>query len=128
MTKEERSIYQKAYRKTPEGKIARRKEQQRFYYLKYKPKYKEYKNLLLALRTEKGGKCSMCGYSKEISILHFHHLRDKVFEVCQYRGIMRPRIEKRIREEAEKCILICPNCHAELHLKERKIKYGYESN
>ena len=71
-----------------------------------------FRKRLLDLRVEKGGKCSLCGYCQEIRILHFHHLRDKRFELSRSFG----KSIKKMREEAEKCILLCPNCHALTHL------------
>jgi hypothetical protein len=61
----------------------------------------------------KGGKCEICGYNKSIWALHFHHLDNekKDFKISS----SNPRkIEKDI-QEVEKCILVCANCHAELH-------------
>ena len=115
--------YQKKYRKTLSGKEARKREIE-----KDKPnrlaRWKEYKPFLFKLRLEKGGKCSICGYCKQIRILQFHHLRDKSFGVCDYRGKMSERIAKRIRVEADKCILLCPNCHGEITIKEIDAKYN----
>lgn len=62
---------------------------------------------------ELGGGCSKCGYNKNYSALHFHHLRDKLFTIDS-RVISNSSI-KRLREELSKCILLCGNCHAELH-------------
>ena len=59
----------------------------------------------------KGGKCQLCGYSRCISSLTFHHLdpKEKEFNIssCTFS-------QKRIQEEFEKCILVCRNCHGEL--------------
>ena len=116
-----------AYRKTPNGIAARKRE-----IAKDKPnrkeRYKEYKKFLYELRLEKGGQCSLCGYKKQIRALQFHHLRDKQNEVCRYRGPMSSHIATRIREEANKCILVCPNCHWEITLKEIDIKYNLQTN
>ncbi len=62
---------------------------------------------------EAGGKCELCGYSKSLCALEFHH-RDpstKTFGIA-YRGITRG-IDT-VRKEAEKCVLLCANCHAEV--------------
>lgn len=119
--------YQKQYRLTEAGKEARKKEIE-----KDRPagkeRWKEYKRFLYELRIEKGGKCSLCGYCKEIKILQFHHLRDKKDEVCRYRGPMSTHIAQRIRDEAEKCILLCPNCHWEITIKEIDDKYNKNKN
>lgn len=71
---------------------------------------REYKN---KLREESGNKCSQCGYSEEPRILQFHHVTDnKLFTLGAYR---RYSLEK-LKKEAEKCVLLCPNCHFKLHL------------
>jgi len=66
------------------------------------------------IKREKGNKCIMCGYDEEPKILVFHHLRDKKFTIGQnhYRSI------EELREEAKKCVLLCPNCHAKVHLNQ----------
>lgn len=62
----------------------------------------------------KGGKCEICGYDKCISALEFHHLNsnEKDFGISQ-KGYTR-NIEKN-KEEVDKCILVCANCHREIH-------------
>ena len=63
----------------------------------------------------KGGKCSICGYSKSVAALQFHHNNpsEKEFNFnCSYISW------ERYRKELQKCILLCANCHAELHSKE----------
>lgn len=62
----------------------------------------------------KGGKCCMCGYNKCNSALEFHHLdpNEKDFGISA-KGVTRS-FEK-IKVELDKCILVCANCHRELH-------------
>ena len=60
-----------------------------------------------------GGKCSKCGYDKNIAALGFHHLDPKTKEAEW--GRMRLLNWKKTVEELKKCILICSNCHIELH-------------
>lgn len=62
----------------------------------------------------KGGKCHVCGYSKYIGALDFHHLNEKTkgFDLST-RGLTRSW--KKIKEEVNKCILVCANCHREIH-------------
>lgn len=61
----------------------------------------------------KGGKCERCGYNKCNRALEFHHLdpNEKDFGVSQ--NITR-NIED-LKAEVDKCILLCSNCHAEIH-------------
>lgn len=62
-----------------------------------------------------GGKCSKCGYDKNLSALHFHHIdpSQKNFKLGM-RILSNKRMEF-ILEELKKCELLCANCHAEEH-------------
>lgn len=62
---------------------------------------------------EAGGACVLCGYSRWPGALHFHHLepRGKEFHLAQggySRSIARSR------NEMQKCVLLCANCHSEV--------------
>lgn len=61
----------------------------------------------------KGSKCQLCGYSKCKSSLHFHHVdpSQKNFEISGNWGLSWDNI----RKELDKCILVCANCHGEIH-------------
>lgn len=62
----------------------------------------------------KGGKCVFCNYNKCKDALHFHHLDPKKKEFhLGLSGLTRSW--ERVRKEADKCILVCANCHSELH-------------
>jgi DNA invertase Pin-like site-specific DNA recombinase len=67
----------------------------------------------------KGGKCVGCGYSKSIRALHFHHIdpSTKEFNIGSSNYNM-----DRMLIEVDKCILVCSNCHSEIH--EELEKYG----
>jgi len=62
----------------------------------------------------KGGKCSICGYCKCKRALSFHHLdpKKKKFGISM-KGITRSW--EKTRMELDKCVLLCSNCHMELH-------------
>jgi transposase len=62
---------------------------------------------------EAGGKCGGCGYDRCIAALEFHHVNpaEKRFSLS-HRGVARSLASA--RAEAEKCILLCANCHAEV--------------
>ena len=86
------------------------------------------KNKRLKLKNElvkyKGGKCEICGYDKCISALEFHHLdpSEKKFGISK--NISGHSLEE-CKKEADKCILVCANCHREIHdEKYEKIEYN----
>jgi hypothetical protein len=60
-----------------------------------------------------GGKCVQCGYDKCIAALAFHHPdKNKDFGIGS-KGLTYSY--QTLLEEAEKCELLCLNCHAEKH-------------
>jgi hypothetical protein len=62
----------------------------------------------------KGGKCQCCGYNKYVGALEFHHINseEKDFGISA-KGYTRSW--ERVKEELDKCILVCANCHREIH-------------
>lgn len=67
-----------------------------------------------------GGKCQICGYNKCIDALHFHHKdpSQKQFDISTaIWGGQKNINEQQIIDELKKCILVCANCHAEIHSK-----------
>lgn len=66
----------------------------------------------------KGGCCSKCGYDKCRSALEFHHLdpSQKDFGVGE-KGYT--KAWETIKMELDKCILVCANCHREIHAKSK---------
>ncbi len=79
------------------------------------------KKLKLNALEYKGGKCEKCGYSKCSRALEFHHLdpSEKDFGISN-KGHTRPW--ETIRSELDKCLLLCSNCHAEIHEEEEQNK------
>lgn len=59
----------------------------------------------------KGGGCSICGYSKFLGALEFHHLdpKQKEFRIAKIYSWAKTFTE------LDKCILVCSNCHKEIH-------------
>ena len=60
-----------------------------------------------------GNKCQICSYSKCIGALEFHHInsKNKKFgigsgDITSYHKLLK---------ESMKCIMICANCHREIH-------------
>ena len=60
----------------------------------------------------KGGKCEFCGYDKCIEALEFHHI-DETTKEFAISGSTKS-LEKQ-KKEADKCYMLCANCHRELH-------------
>jgi hypothetical protein len=63
--------------------------------------------------------CALCGYSKCVNALEFHHVGDdKTIEMSSVTTM------KRLNEELPKCIVVCANCHREIHAGQIE---GYEN-
>lgn len=69
---------------------------------------REVKAILVA---DAGGRCAACGFDGYVGALEFHHLDpgQKAFALS-HEGVTRSL--QRARAEAEKCVLLCANCHA----------------
>ena len=82
-------------------------------------RHQEHKDMLIA---ELGGECMKCGYDRSARVLTFHHIdpKRKDFGIAKK---LSSHIDT-LRKECKKCIILCPNCHAELHLGLWKIKNG----
>ena len=87
---------------------------------KYGVEAKNWSAYVNAVRTQRkkeyveiaGGKCIKCGYDKYCGALEFHHKdpSKKDFVISSsVRGL------GKVKKELEKCILLCSNCHKELH-------------
>jgi len=62
----------------------------------------------------KGGKCEKCGYDKCVAAMDFHHINPKEKDFALSQNGHTQSWEK-LKKEADKCILVCANCHRELH-------------
>lgn len=62
----------------------------------------------------KGGSCIHCGYNKCPDALEFHHMNpaQKDFTLS---GNGHCKSWEKVKAELDKCILLCANCHRELH-------------
>jgi 5-methylcytosine-specific restriction endonuclease McrA len=70
---------------------------------------------IMAIRY-KGGECVYCGYKKCIAALEFHHLNPEEKDF-QFSGNGYCKKWEDVKKELDKCILLCANCHRELHNK-----------
>lgn len=64
----------------------------------------------------KGGKCEKCGYSKNMSALQFHHPNGRNGKIKQKgRFILSTENPQSKAFNINEVILVCANCHLELH-------------
>lgn len=60
-----------------------------------------------------GGRCVVCGYKKYAGALDFHHINPKTKNFAlSVKGLSYSWA--RIVKEAQKCVLVCKNCHMEI--------------
>jgi len=67
-----------------------------------------------------GGKCQLCGYDRCIDALEFHHI-DPAKKEHSPSYVIFSRSWERAFKELEKCLLICSNCHREIHHQVRDL-------
>lgn len=67
----------------------------------------------------KGGKCSRCSYSICVEALDFHHIDPTKKGVDVSQAIRDAWKWEKLKVELDKCILLCANCHRELHYAEK---------
>jgi hypothetical protein len=121
------------YEMCKESRDKRDKSIEKKYYKKYwskqENKIKKYKSSINRRKKIKeqgvnylGGKCSICGYDKCIEALEFHHkvssTKDK--EMCRGNGLDTRMSFNKLKEELDKCTLLCSNCHREVHYEQRQ--------
>ena len=76
--------------------------------------YKRRKKVRQMAVEYKGGRCQSCGYNRCIDALEFHHnsFSGKDFGISA-KGYTRSWTK--VKEELDKCMLLCANCHREIH-------------
>lgn len=102
--KEQLLEYQKRYRKENREAVSQRQKDSR-------------NKKLQLLINMKGDKCERCQITYPPEVYDFHHIdpRIKSFTISNEMG----RSLKSLIIEAEKCALLCANCHRLLHKEER---------
>ena len=67
----------------------------------------------MMLMAEMGNVCKVCGYAKPCA-LEFHHVAKKRFTLDS-RTLGQIQDMSLIRSEVKRCVLLCSNCHKEVH-------------
>ncbi len=68
----------------------------------------------------KSAPCADCGTQYPPQIMHFHHVgpEPKLRDIA---GLIRRYVTQEVlRAEIAKCVVLCPNCHALRHLRQRE--------
>jgi hypothetical protein len=89
--------------------------------LERRKKYRT-KERVLAYQKEKkqyfvelmGGRCCRCGYDEFTAGMDFHHIDPNEKDVIRFSNVGR----ERMKEELDKCVLLCSCCHNALHANE----------
>ena len=81
----------------------------------WRKKIKHY--MILAM----GEKCACCGYNNCQSALELHHILPSSKEISFSKIRTNPKNLDTIIKELKKCILLCANCHREVHSKVRSL-------
>lgn len=88
--------------------------------------YDVQKNRGLKLKIElikaKDGKCEICGYDNNLAALSFHHLDPSQKDLKLDARTLSNTDYNKILKEAEKCQLLCANCHMEIHYPNYNLK------
>lgn len=73
----------------------------------------------------KGGECEKCGYNKCVDALEFHHKdpNEKDFSISGKSWAF-----ERLKKEVDKCMLVCSNCHKEIHYELKQILASTEAS
>ena len=77
------------------------------------------RDLKVMLVEYKGGCCQRCGYKKYIGALEFHHTDPSMKDFNPSNGGS-TRTYEFMKKEVDKCVLVCANCHREIHHELRK--------
>ena len=74
-------------------------------------KYKENRDYANSLKSQ----CSICGYDRNTAALEWHHPDDnKEYNINTLTRRALSNKDKLLKE-LEKCVLVCANCHREIH-------------
>lgn len=69
-----------------------------------------------------GGACGCCGYFQCSEVFEFHHLDPTQKETSWgYLNRLGGGSWEKLRTEMSKCIMVCSNCHKEIHAGHRNV-------
>lgn len=110
-----RREYQKKHYSIPENKKKASARSRKWYKIRdgRGTNNQHYQKMKCRAVEYKGGKCCVCGYDKCTAAMDFHHLDPTVKEYNL--GYVLHLIWDKLKAELDKCILVCANCHRELH-------------
>ena len=81
----------------------------------------------LAFLGKDGMQCLLCGFSNPDALV-YHHLnpKNKKFNVSKFIRSKPCTLQNQrtLLEEIDKCILVCCNCHAIIHARQRRKEQG----
>lgn len=83
------------------------------------------KNFKTRIVLSMGGCCRICGYNKCYEALELHHINplEKEYTISSIRANCTSWLK--VVEELRKCILLCANCHREVHTIGTKLPDNY---
>ncbi|WP_449427111.1 hypothetical protein [Rhodanobacter umsongensis] len=64
---------------------------------------------------EAGGRCTRCGYRRNLAALTWHHIDPAMKSFNLDVRAISNRSHADVQAEVAKCVLLCANCHAEEH-------------
>lgn len=73
------------------------------------------KNTKAKMIAAMGNQCCICGYNKCSKSMDFHHLNPEEKEHSFGKIMAHPTKWENIALELKKCVLVCSNCHGEIH-------------
>lgn len=74
-----------------------------------------------------GGKCQICEYNKCQEALELHHINPDEKEFGLGKVVANPKSWEKIVNELRKCILLCSNCHREVHADVISLPNDYQT-
>ena len=83
------------------------------------------KNKLIELS---GSKCINCGYDKCSDALEFHHVDPEAKKFSMAKIKAEPRNWQEVLLELSKCVMLCANCHREVHANLLDIRHLLSEN